>query len=238
MPPVSVTVSTPPATLAVAVGEPAPADVNTTVFADKLCGALPPRVMRTALPVGTASAGVSDTVIVTALVPLATLLSVMDGAFAPRDPLIIATHVPLLVASSVVPPLFVMAVAKLIVGLMAINGFLTVPGSRSVIGTPPASVPTENVMVRIFDDTAAIAAGDPAVGVITLTVFAERLKAKLPVKVMKILPLFGIAFRGVTDSVMETDDADVITLLKVMLGRWGGGLDAESTMAGKEPVWL
>ena len=99
MPPVSVTVSTAPATPAVAVGEPVPGVVNTTVLADRLCGALPPSVMITALPVGTAVAGVSETVIVTALVSLATLLKEMDGAFVPRDPLTMATHVPLLVDS-------------------------------------------------------------------------------------------------------------------------------------------
>ena len=99
MPPVSVTVSTAPATPAVAVGEPVPGVVNTIVLADRLCGALPPSVMITELPVGTAVAGVSETVIVTALVSLATLLKEIDGAFVPRDPLTMATHVPLLVDS-------------------------------------------------------------------------------------------------------------------------------------------
>ena len=134
MPPVSITVSTPPATLAVAVGEPAPADVNTTVFADKLCGALPPRVMRTALPVGTASAGVSDTVIVTALVPLATLLSVMDGALAPRDPLTIATIVPVELCATIDPSPSVTAAATLDSKTCAANGFCTVRGREKLIG--------------------------------------------------------------------------------------------------------
>jgi hypothetical protein len=50
--------------------------------------------MRRVLPVGTASAGVKEIVIVTEPVFLATLLSEMDGALVPRDPLTIATIVP------------------------------------------------------------------------------------------------------------------------------------------------
>ena len=93
-PAVTATVRTPPATAAVAAGEPVPADVNTTVFADKLCGALPPSVMRRALPVGIGASGVKETVMVTELALLATLLSVMVGAFVPSDPLTIATIEP------------------------------------------------------------------------------------------------------------------------------------------------
>ncbi len=77
--------------------------------------------------------------------------------------------------------------------------------------TPPESVPVEKVMVRRVEspdpDTAAVAAGEPAVGATTRTVFADRLNAKVPVKVTSSLPPLGMALMGVTVSVIETDDA-------------------------------
>ena len=127
------TVSTAPATPAVAVGEPVPGDVNATVLADRLCGALPPGVMRTALPVGTAAAGVSETVIVTALVSLATLLREMDGAFVPRDPLTMATMVPVALCATTIPSLSVTAAATFDNAACASNAFCTVPGSERLI---------------------------------------------------------------------------------------------------------
>ena len=205
-PPDIVTVSTPPATPAVALGEPVPGDVNATVFADKLCGALPPRVMRRVLPVGTTAAGVNDTVMVTEPVFFATLLSVMVGALEPRDPLTMATQVPPLFDSRTVPALCVIAVFKLFAALVAALGLVTVAGSRSRIVSPPARVPVVNVIPSTDEDIAALAAGEPATGVTTATVFADRTKLRLPVSVIKILPLFGIAFRGETVSVNVTED--------------------------------
>ena len=106
VPAVTVTVSTPPATPAAAAGEPDPAEVKATVFADKLCGALPPRVIKNVLPVGMVASGVNETVMVTELAFFATLLSVMVGAFVPSTPLTIATRLPVLLDSIIVlPPL-------------------------------------------------------------------------------------------------------------------------------------
>lgn len=102
VPAVTVTVSTPPATPAAAAGEPDPAEVKATVFADKLCGALPPRVIRNELPVGMVASGVNETVMVTELAFFATLLSVMVGAFVPNTPLTIATILPVLLDSIIV----------------------------------------------------------------------------------------------------------------------------------------
>ena len=129
-PPVIVTDSTPPVTPAAAAGDPVPADVNATVLADRLCGALPPRVMRIVLPVGMVSAGVKDIVIVTEPVFFAKLLNVMAGALLPSDPLTMATQLPKLDDSSTALLLVTMADAKVLEALRAVFGLLTV--SRSV----------------------------------------------------------------------------------------------------------
>ena len=140
-PPVIVTDSTPPVTPAAAAGDPVPADVNATVLADRLCGALPPRVMRIVLPVGMVSAGVNDIVIVTEPAFLAKLFSVMAGALLPSDPLTMATQLPKLDDSSTALLLVTMADAKVLEALRAVFGLVTV--SRSVTVSPAASVPLE-----------------------------------------------------------------------------------------------
>ncbi len=213
-PPVIVTDSTPPVTPAAAVGDPVPADVNATVLADRLCGALPPRVMRIVLPVGMVSAGVNAIVIVTEPVFLARLLSVMAGALLPSDPLTMATQVPLDDDSSNTLLPVTMDDAKVLDALRAV-GLLTV--SLSVTVSPPASVPVVNEIVRIDEEILAVAVGAPAVGDTTVTVDATA-KGKA-VNVIKILPLFGIEFNGVTVTVIVTEAIDSITLFKVMLGR-------------------
>jgi hypothetical protein len=143
---------------------------------------------------------------VTEPVFFATLLSVMVGALEPRDPLTMATHVPPLFDSRTVPTLFVMAVFKLFTALVATFGLVTVAGSRSTIVSPPARVPVVNVIVSTDEVITALAAGEPATGVTTATVVADRTKLRLPVSVIKILPLFGIALRGETVSVNVTED--------------------------------
>ena len=204
-PPVIVTDTTPPVTPAAAVGDPVPADVNATVLADRLCGALPPRVMRIVLPVGMVSAGVNDIVIVTEPVFLAKLLSVMAGALLPRDPLTMATQLPKLDDSSTALLLVTKADAKVLEALQAVFGLVTV--RRSVTVSPAASVPVENVIVKIDEDILAVAAGVPAVGDTTVTVDAVSTKEK-PVSVIKILPAFGMEYNGLTVTVIVTEVDD------------------------------
>ena len=55
-------------------------------------------------------------------------------------------------------------------------------------------------------DIAAVELGEPAVGVTTVTVFADKLNAKLPVSVMMNLPLFGMALSGEKLRVSVTED--------------------------------
>jgi hypothetical protein len=130
--------------------------------------------MRRVLPVGTASAGVKEIVIVTEPVFLATLLSEMDGALVPRDPLTIATHVPLLLVSRITFELVVIDDCKLLDAMAVEAGFVTVPGRCSMTLSPPARVPVENVTVSLVPepapDIAAVAAGVPRVGSTTTTV--------------------------------------------------------------------
>ena len=122
-PPVIVTDSTPPVTPAAAVGDPVPADVNATVLADRLCGALPPRVMRIVLPVGMVSAGVNDIVIVTEPAFLAKLFSVMAGALLPSDPLTMATIVPDADLARMTPSLRINAAGMLVKAFCGAAGF-------------------------------------------------------------------------------------------------------------------
>jgi hypothetical protein len=63
------------------------------------------------------------------------------------------------------------------------------------------------VIVRIDEVILAVAAGAPAVGDTTVTVDTESVKGKA-VNVIKILPLFGIEFNGVTVTVIVTEAID------------------------------
>ena len=148
-PEVTVTVSTPPATAAEAAGEPVPADVKVTVFADKLCGALPPRVMSKVLPVGMVASGVNETVIETELALLATLLSEIVGALAPSDPFTIATMEPSVLDSIKLLPLVNNADCTVLYAIFGFDGLVTVLGSTRVNVLPPSvGELTENEMVR------------------------------------------------------------------------------------------
>ena len=140
-PPVIVTDSTPPVTPAAAAGDPVPADVNATVLADRLCGALPPRVMRIVLPVGMVSAGVNDIVIVTEPVFLAKLLSVMAGALLPSDPLTMATIVPDEDLARMTPSLLINAAGMLVKAFCGAAGLRTVLGRETLMAFPPKNTP-------------------------------------------------------------------------------------------------
>ena len=68
-----------------------------------------------------------------------------------------------------------------------VDGLVTVPESTSDTVSPPARVPTENVIVSTVLETAAVAAGAPET-VVTTTALAEIVK--LPVSVITSLSLF------------------------------------------------
>jgi hypothetical protein len=86
VPPVKVMVRMPPETPAVAAGDPVEGEINETVLADKLDGALPESVMMSRWVAAIGDTGVRDIVIVTPLWPDFTLLNVTAGWFAPREP--------------------------------------------------------------------------------------------------------------------------------------------------------
>ena len=116
--------------------------------------------MRRVLPVGIVSAGVSDTVIVTDAVFLATLLSVMTGALTPSDPLTIATMEPVVDWAITTPSIFVTAAAKLVIADCNDAGFCTVLGRENVIAFPPKNVPDFRSTTRVSAFKVAYAAGD------------------------------------------------------------------------------
>ncbi len=97
-----------------------------------------------------------------------------------------------------------MADAK-VLELLATPGLVT--ESRSVTVSPPARVPLLNVIDRTVEAIAAVAAGAPAVGVITVTAVEVRTKAK-PVNVIMILPELGMEFKGVSVTVIMTGVVD------------------------------
>lgn len=68
-------------------------------------------------PSATAVAGVNDTVIVTPELPLMLLLSVTAGAPAPRLFSTMATNVPVVLVSRIIPALFMVADCTAAIGL-------------------------------------------------------------------------------------------------------------------------
>jgi hypothetical protein len=224
------------ATLRAAV-PPAPAAgaVNVTAALPEFARAMPaPMSVMMILPLlGIDDAGASVTVMVTDVALRALLLRVMAGALMPRFPTI-AGYVPVtLVSIMVVPSFAVVTAATLVIAAWAAEGLVN-PLMVNVMGWPAANVPNANDTVKT-NGPAPLRAAVPCPGPRENMTLELPRAMPAPLSVMMILPGLGIDDEGVIATVMVTDVAPLITLLRVMAGKL---LPRFPTMAGYVPVKL
>ena len=113
----------------------------------------------------------------------------------------------------------VMAAATLVIAFWAAVG-LVKPGIVNAIAWPPLKVPAVDEMVSLKGPTplrAAVPAA-PAAGAVKAIVPAPARARPAPVSVIKSLPLLATAVTGVSDTLIVTDVAPLMTLLRVMAG--------------------
>jgi hypothetical protein len=162
---------------------------------------------------GTTKAGINVNDAVTPVAPLITLLSDTTGALLPRDPSTIAGNVPDALEASTLPSALVRAQDTPVKAACAALGFVT--RNENAMTEPALKAPAVSVTVSTCDPLMLAVPVAPDDGDVNLTTPLFTL-IPAPDRVTITLPVDGIDVFGVIDTLIVTNLALLIVLLRAI----------------------